>query len=502
MPTQFLRLSRHGDCYYFRRRVPADLIAVIKRSAIVKSLHTSNRKTAVGHARIMAVQTDVLFARLRNMTINFDRRFASVLVVEVSKPDGTRVKLDGSVEELRAAAENGLFDKLDLSLPQAQKIGVEPSSGIVASQLTSSLETTVRLDGSLESVPASEEPIGFSEAYRMFMAEAGLKSSTKRTYKSRLALAEKYYGDKLGDRSVISIDQPSVYQYSQYVQRNVPSPQTAELYLTTFAGMLNWIRRRFQSEFIRITTEGFLSRDNAKPVADERSPFSLEDIQALFTNARQYRRSSPNKYWVTIATPFLGCRIEEFAQLDLASDLKYDTASKIWYFSLNENPDQDKVVRKSLKKLASWRVIPIHSSLVAHGFVDFLKSQQSKSRESKRPFERWWRPYRPEGGGQKWSHYISNWGGRELKKLADQKTSEGDTFDSANKAYFHSIRHFFKQTLDRAGVSREISEALAGRQFSGSDEERYRKLQKDFKELSEKGIEAGLGELEKLLRYA
>ena len=182
--------------------------------------------------------------------------------------------------------------------------------------------------------------------------------------------------------------------------------------------------------------------------------------------------------------------------------MKYDTASKIWYFSLNEYPDHDKVVRKSLKKMASWRVIPIHSALVAHGFVDFLKDQQTKNRESKRPFERWWRPYLPESGGQKWSHYISNWGGRELKKLAKQKVSDGDAFDIENKAYFHSIRHFFKQTLDRAGVSREISEALAGRQFSGSDEERYRKLQKDFKELSEKGIEIGLGDLEKLLQYA
>lgn len=500
MPNQFLRLSRHGSCFYFRRRVPADLVGLIKRSAIVKSLHTSNRKTAVAHARIMAVETDVLFARLRGMAMTFDPGFASGLVVEFTKPNGTKIKLDGTVEELRSAAANGLFDKLDLSLPQSQKVGGEPSSGSVESQSISSVETTVRLADSLKSVPVSEEPNGFSEAYEMFMAEADLKPATKRTYKSRLALAKTYYKDKLGDRSVVSIDQPSVYQYAHFVKRSVPNPRTAELYLTTFAGFLNWTRRRFQREFISITTEGFLSRNSERPAADERSSFSIDDIKALFINARQYRRSSPNKYWVTIAMPFLGCRIEELAQLDLAADLKYDAASKIWYLFLNENPDHDAVVRKSLKKLASRRVIPIHSALVDHGFVDFLKSQQSKNRESKRPFERWWKPYRPEGGGQKWSHYISNWGGRELKKLADKSASEGEVFDIENKAYFHSIRHFFKQTLDRAGVSREISEALAGRQFSGSDEERYRKLQKDFKVLSEKGIEAGLGELEKLLR--
>jgi hypothetical protein len=157
------------------------------------------------------------------------------------------------------------------------------------------MATTIQLDGALESEPASEEPIGFSAAYSMFMAEAGLKPSTKRTYESRLALAETYYSDKLGDRSVISIDQPSVYQYAQFVKRSVPNPRTAELYLTTFARFLNWTRRRFQSEFISITTEGFLSREKAKPAADERAPFSLEDIQALFINARQYRRSIPTR---------------------------------------------------------------------------------------------------------------------------------------------------------------------------------------------------------------
>ena len=165
MPNQFLRLSRHGSCFYFRRRVPPDLVGLIKRSAIVKSLHTSNRKTAVAHARIMAVETDVLFARLRGMAMTFDPSFASGLVVEFTKPNGTKIKLDGTVEELRSAAANGLFDKLDLSLPHAQKVGVEPASGIDARQSISRMETTIQGDGALESVPVSEEPIGFSAAY-------------------------------------------------------------------------------------------------------------------------------------------------------------------------------------------------------------------------------------------------------------------------------------------------------------------------------------------------
>ena len=373
MPGCFLRLSRHGSFFYFRRRVPADLVGILRQQFIVKSLRTSDRKQAVARARIMAVQTDLLFSKARDMKYSFDPSFSSGLVIDITAPNGTKIRLDGSVEELESAAVTKLIDALDLAAP------------VEAKTLTGNANTDKRVvspgagqvvqEGIAEVDPASRGPRGYRAAYEMYMAEADHKPTTKRTYKSRLEFAESFFGEKLGERSVVSIDQPLVYEYAKFVKSKVPNPRTASLYLTTLAGMLNWFRQRYTSNFVAITTQSFLSKDQIKPAADERDPFELDEIKALFSNAKQYRVQCPHKYWVTVAVPFLGCRIEELAQLELPADLKHDAGSNIWYISLNEHPDRDGVVRKSLKKLSSWRVVPIHSALVEHGFVKFLKSQ-------------------------------------------------------------------------------------------------------------------------------
>jgi hypothetical protein len=87
----------------------------------------------------------------------------------------------------------------------------------------------------------------------------------------------------------------------------------------------------------------------------------------------------------------------------------------------------------------------------------------------------------------KWSHYVSRWGGQELDSIAAKKG-----FDPKPLAYFHSMRHTFKQAMGDAGVSSEISEALAGRRYGGADAERYEKLKHNHRRLFSDGIASGL----------
>jgi hypothetical protein len=70
-------ISRHGTVYYFRRRVPDDLQAMIGRRYIVKSLRTSVRWDATVHARILASKLDVIFGELRRMPDSIDRSLIS-----------------------------------------------------------------------------------------------------------------------------------------------------------------------------------------------------------------------------------------------------------------------------------------------------------------------------------------------------------------------------------------------------------------------------------------
>ena len=342
----------------------------------------------------MAVQTDQLFAKLRDMKTRFDAGSFSGLVIDITKPDGTRVKFDGSVEELESAAVDKIFEALDLNSSNEKVAQV--AQLVSSNEIAPAVSGEVAQRSSVIASHGSKPPAGFQEAYLEYMKDADLKPSTKRTYRSRLEFAETFFKDRLGDQCVVVIDQTWVWEYAKFVTLNVSNATTAEHYLHTLAGFLNWFRVRYTKQFVPISTQKLLSREQSRPAADERDAFSLEDVEMLFENARRYRKSSPHKYWATIAIPFLGCRIEELAQLDLTSDLRRDAATGLWYLSLNQDPDHDGVVRKSLKKLASWRVVPIHSALVKHGFVEYLRSQVGQSKDSKRPFEDRWKPWVPK----------------------------------------------------------------------------------------------------------
>jgi len=179
----------------------------------------------------------------------------------------------------------------------------------------------------------------------------------------------------------------------------------------------------------------------------------------------------------------------------LKSDLVNDEETGIWYLIFDGRADPDGVVRKSMKKVSSWRHVPIHAALIRHGFIDFLRSQQQAGFQ--RPFEKEWKPREVKselGQITKWSHYISRWGGRELEVIAKHAG-----FDAQRLAYFHSMQHTFKRVLGDAGVSSEISEALSGRRYAGADAERYEKLKQNHRRLAADGIAPGLDALAALL---
>jgi hypothetical protein len=73
MAGKFLKKSRHGTIYYFRRRVPQAARHVIGRQVYVQSLETSDRRLAVIRGRALAAQTDSIFQRIAMATrsLNF-----------------------------------------------------------------------------------------------------------------------------------------------------------------------------------------------------------------------------------------------------------------------------------------------------------------------------------------------------------------------------------------------------------------------------------------------
>lgn len=68
MARNFLTRSRHGTIYYFRLRVPDDLLTTVQQPFLIRSLGTSERSQAIILARAYAAQTDIAFTQLRTMS--------------------------------------------------------------------------------------------------------------------------------------------------------------------------------------------------------------------------------------------------------------------------------------------------------------------------------------------------------------------------------------------------------------------------------------------------
>ncbi len=462
MSTNFLTRSRHKSNYYFRRRIPIDLKKHFATDIFLKSLHTTSKKIAVILARSLASQTDHLFEKIRKMNKKSNENFLASYIFKVDLNEHnqpTNITIDAQPEE--TVAVQALINSI-LNTTNAQNITTSPN-------------------------PTSAPTKLFQDFIDEYNDKSGLKPTTKANYKSKLQFAKEFFCDTF---DLLNVKQMDIVRFSEHVKSHVKNPTTQGLYIQIIVTFFNWHLARHGLPHLNSKT---LIPNRKTPEHEDREGFSLKDMHAIIQNSYQYKNRKPHKWWATIATAFTGCRIEELCQMNINTDLKHDDVNDIWYIQIDEKLENDGSKKKSVKKLTSWRHLPIHSALVKHGFIDFLKSQ-TKSGAS-RPFEAGWRPRVVEKEGiNKWSHYVSRWGGRELDKLRNEGLIQGE-----GKTYFHSMRHTIARLMLNAGVSIEISEAIAGRSSGSGEHSRYSKINNDYVLLYQEGVEKALKPLVDIL---
>ena len=468
-----LHRNRHG-VLYFRLAVPADLRPMLGQAEIYRSLNTSSVRQAADAAQTLRIELWAIFRECRTVTTQEEEKTPPVdlqRLKDVTAFAKQKLKLQDRRDEQEAA----LYDEIIQRKAERKQHERE-------------LNIAIQAKGGSE--PSKAVGKSFADALAEYLADAQIKPNTRKTYRGRLEQAQAHFGV---DKDIRHIEQAELSRYALKLVKETPDPTTAGHHITTFGAFINWHRTR-EGWGSRLTTKTLIPKKDT-PVTEERHGFTIEQLSIVIKNARRYRKTQPHKYWATVTTAFTGCRIEELAQINLHTDLKRSAESGVWYFVLNGKADQDGEVRKSMKNKASWRCVPIHSALVDHGLIDYLK-EQLKAGHS-RPFESGWKPLVSKGGKDpKWSHYVTNWGGRELKKLV---ASEAIDAHDGKLTYFHSMRHTLSRCMGRAKVSVEAAEALMGHAYAGGERERYDKLKSDPDQLLRDGVEPGLKELVALL---
>jgi len=202
---------------------------------------------------------------------------------------------------------------------------------------------------------------------------------------------------------------------------------------------------------------------------EQRDPFSDSDIQSLF-GSNQYvngKHKLASHYWVPLLALFTGARQTELCQL-YVKDIEYDESLSIWFVFIDDDLD------RSLKNKGSKRFIPLHSTLIELGFLEFVQSKSTAEKlfpECVASSER-----------ISLSHKFQKWFNRTYLN------SRNCNIQSKKKS-FHSFRHTVSNHLKQKGFSEQrVGELLGHKHGSTITFARY--AQVDGLEVKRELIEA------------
>jgi integrase len=188
-----------------------------------------------------------------------------------------------------------------------------------------------------------------------------------------------------------------------------------------------------------------------KRLREERStrgPFDARGLQAIFNAALFTENDIPEggkglaAIWLPLLALFAGGRQSEFAGLR-ASDVREDPETGVTLLWIAP----DKKAGRRLKTATSERVVPVHSQLIALGFLDFVAGRRREGEHA------WLFPAIAPDQGRGPIRAWSKWWGFYLRTHIGIKDRD---------MVFHSFRHGFTDRARAAKVDAEVRKALMG----------------------------------------
>ena len=219
-------------------------------------------------------------------------------------------------------------------------------------------------------------------------------------------------------------------------------------------------------------------------VREERDPFTLDELKAIFTaplytgchsvrNWKQPGSQVPRDagiFWVPLIALYTGARLGEIIQL-YTDDVRENDG--ILNFDINKDGED-----KRLKNPNSKRSIPIHSALIEMGLLEHIEKCR-KQRE-----QRLFPDLKMGADGYYSSPFSKHFNNRFLPSANIKR----------GKNAFHSFRHSFEDACRDCDISKEIMDALQGHGEGGMSARYGRgfmliKLDEAMKKLRYRGLD-------------
>lgn len=131
-------------------------------------------------------------------------------------------------------------------------------------------------------------------------------------------------------------------------------------------------------------------------------------------------------YWLPLVGLYTGARVNEVCQLNPQCDIQEQDG--VWFFAFTEDSEADERITKSVKNTSSRRRVPIHSQLLALGFLSYVEKVKEQGHSLLFPK---WHPKAGKASG-KAREWFSDW----LREIGLRDETPGKCITG-----FHCFRH-------------------------------------------------------------
>ena len=265
--------------------------------------------------------------------------------------------LDHDSEEFKRLCRRLLVAKQDvLRIDQARWGG----------NYTERLAPRAHVTASLSQVKTVTTSKPFTEVIKLYFQENKRAPRTDSQVKSELERFVEVVG---GDRPIGSLTKADCRTYKEHMlQTRGLSLATCIKHLSSLSGLFKWAEQQgFVADGFNPVRGLAPNKQQAKKQATKRRPFTDAELLAVLGSQAfmQQRRTNAANYWLPLLCLFQVCRREEAGQLAIKD---IGVSEDIPFLNItDEGEDQ------SLKNEGSKRRVPIHSSLIQLGFMEYVE---------------------------------------------------------------------------------------------------------------------------------
>jgi integrase len=393
-----------GRTWWVRKDVPKDLVAIIGKTSLQRTLATSDQPTA----RV---------------------RFHVVMAEFESRIDRARKRLNNQ-------PQSGLFTvALD---PR------HPNLAVYRAFEASKPENQIReMLEQANLIKPKKAGISLDEVFKQWVKERKPTDNTKAEYERAKDLFKELNSDlPIGDYTSDHARKWKQHVVDMTHNGRALAHATLE---KTFGAVTTLFRFADRNDYLTANPFAKIVLEKPKRAkVNQRQEWDRDELRVLFKSPvysdgkRFIAGGGEAAYWLPVLALYHGCRAGELCQLDKVDQIQREGIPCLRIRPSFEDNGED----KSVKTTESVRIVPLHQRVIELGFLKYVKSIKGR---------KMFPNIKPDSRGR-WSGDYSKWFGRYRRSIGlDQRWTD-----------FHSFRHTWKTAARGASIPEDFHDEISG----------------------------------------